>query len=122
MAEQPPARPQPDEGGTYAPKLTRDNGRIDWSRDATYIERQVRALNPWPGTWTTLGGETLKVLATTSATGDGAPGTVLDTALSVACGHGAVRLERLQRPGRGPLDRAAFLRGHAVVPGTRLGA
>jgi methionyl-tRNA formyltransferase len=121
LAEQPPAQPQPEEGATYAQKLSRDDGRIDWSCGAAYIERQVRALNPWPGTWTTLGGETFKVLATSPAAGNGVPGTILDTALTVACGSGAVRLERLQRPGRGPLDRAALLRGHPIVPGTRLG-
>ncbi len=62
LAEHPPARPQPAEGATYAPKLTRQDGRIDWTRDAEAIHRQVRALNPWPGTFTRLGGEMLKVL------------------------------------------------------------
>jgi len=122
LAEQPPGAAQPETGATYAPKLTRDDGRIDWSRDATFIERQIRALNPWPGTWTTIGGETLKVLAATPVADQGPPGTVLDSDLTVACGVGAVRLRRLQRPGRGPLDAAAFLRGLPIAAGTRLGA
>ena len=84
--------PQPEAGVTYAPKLTRDAGRIDWRRDATAIERQVRAFDPWPGTFTTLRGAMLKVLAVALATGSGPPGTVLDERLTVACGTGALRL------------------------------
>ena len=121
LDEDPPAVPQPDEGMTYAPKLTNEDGRIDWTRDAEHVLRQVRALNPWPGVFTTLDGETLKVLAALPATGEGPAGVVLDDALTVACGAGAVRLARVQRPGRGPLDAAAFLRGRTVPAGTRLG-
>jgi methionyl-tRNA formyltransferase len=121
LAESPPPRPQPDTGATYAPKLSRDDGRIDWSRDAETILRQVRALNPWPGTFTTLASETLKVLQAGRAEGSGEPGTVLDGELTVACGIGAVRLLTVQRPGRAAMDAAAFLRGHKLPPGTRLG-
>ncbi len=121
LAECPPPRPQPDTGATYAPKLSRDDGRIVWSHDARLILRQVRALNPWPGTFTTLGGETLKVLQAVWAGGSGEPGTVLDAELTVACGEGAVRLLTVQRPGRAAMDAAAFLRGHRLPPGTRLG-
>jgi methionyl-tRNA formyltransferase len=123
LAEDPPAVPQPDEGVTYAPKLTRDDGRIDWSRDATAIDRQVRALNPWPGTHARHGDAVLKVLAAvplaerTSAS----PGTLLDGG-RVACGEGTVlRLTRLQRAGRAAQDIEAFLRGYPLAPGDRLG-
>ena len=120
LAERPPPHPQP-EGVTYAPKLTRDSGRLDWTRPAPELDRTVRALVPWPGAWTTIGDETLKILEATSAPGAGAPGTVLDDALLVACGQGALRLRRVQRPGRPPMDAAAMLNGRPVPPGTLLG-
>ncbi len=121
LAENPWPRPQASDGATYAPKLSRADGRIDWTRDAAAIDRQVRALNPWPGTFTAFGGEPLKVLSAELAAGEGAPGTVLDTALTVACGAAALRLRAVQRPGRTPLDAAAFLRGQPMPPGTKLG-
>ena len=120
LATEPPAVPQPD-GATYAPKLTRDSGRLDWTQDAGTLDRTVRAMVPWPGTFTTLGGEVLKVLDAHPEDGCGPPGTVLDANLLVACGTGALRLLRVQRPGRAPMDAAAMLRGHTVPPGTRLG-
>jgi len=120
LAEDPPAVAQPA-GATYAPKLTREDGRIDWQRDAAAIDRQVRALNPWPGTYTALRGQTLKVLAAIPVAGAGAPGTVLDDALTVACGAGALRPTRVQLAGRPAMDTNAFLRGHPLPPGTRLG-
>ena len=118
--------PQPEEGVTYAAKLTREDGRLDWSTDAGFAERQVRALTPWPGCWfdlpATLGGERIKVLEAAPADGSGPPGTLLDDRLTVACGTGAVRLLRVQRPGKAPVDGAAFLRGFAIPTGTVLGS
>jgi methionyl-tRNA formyltransferase len=121
LADNPAPVPQPEEGATYAPKLTRDDGRIDWSRDATALDRQVRALNPWPGTFCLLEGEVLKVLAATPEPGEGPPGTVLDEGLLVAAGSGALRLARVQAPGRAAMPAEAFLRGRRVAPGTVLG-
>lgn len=121
LAEHPPSVPQPDAGATYAPKLARGDGRIDWSRDAAAIERQVRAFDPWPGTFTSLQGATLKVLAAELADGGGPPGTVLDDGLRVACGVGALRLGRVQSGGRNAMAAADFLRGHRVPAGTLLG-
>ena len=112
---------QSDADATYAPKLSRDDARIDWSVSAEVIDRRIRAFDPWPGTFTVLGGSPLKVLAAKPVAGQGAPGTILDTTLTVACGHGALRLTRIQLPGRGALDAEAFLRGHPVPPGTVLG-
>jgi methionyl-tRNA formyltransferase len=114
--------PQPAEGATYAAKLSRDDGRIDWTIDATRIERQVRAYDPWPGTFTTLNGSVLKILAAAVASGDGIAGTVLDGGLLIACGGGALRLTRVQLAGRAAMDAAAFLRGHPVTPGTLVGS
>ncbi len=120
LDDNPPALPQ-GTGATYAPKLAREDGRIDWSADAAVIGRRVRALNPWPGTYTALHGQPLKVLAAEPAAGSGAQGTVLDEALTVACGAGALRPTRVQLAGRPPMDTSAFLRGHNVPPGTVLG-
>ena len=128
------ATPQPAEGLTYAEKLTRDDGRIDWSRDAAFLDRQVRALNPWPGTFTEYDGTILKILAATpephapephapdsTAPDSIGPGTLLDDALLVRAGRDALRITKLQAPGRAPLDADAFLRGRKMPAGTRLG-
>lgn len=121
LAENPIAVPQPEAGVTYAPKLERAHGRLDWTQDAAMLDRRVRAFDPWPGTFTTLDGVVLKVLATALTPASGLPGTVLDDALTVACGHGALRLTRVQAPGRAAMDAAAFLRGKPVPAGTVLG-
>lgn len=121
LAHPPMARPQPAEGASYAPKLTRADGRIDWAQPAETIARRIRALNPWPGTFTSVGGETLKILAAAPVAAEGGPGVVLDRSGVVGCGAGALRLLVLQRPGRAALDAEAFLRGHPLPPGTRLG-
>jgi len=115
-------RPQPAEGITYARKLGRDEGRLEWSKPAAELERAVRALNPVPGVWFRHDGERIKVRAAAVAeSGAGTPpGTVLDAALTIACGSGALRLTRLQRAGRAAVEAEAFLRGYALPAGTRL--
>ena len=113
--------PQPDEGISYAAKMDKDEGRIDWREPAAALERRVRAFEPWPGCHTLLDSQRLIVRAARVVPGTGEPGTVLDEALTVACGDGALRLERVQLPGRQVLEREAFLRGRPVTPGTRLG-
>jgi len=116
-----PPRPQPDRGITYAAKLTRAEAQIDWRQPAARIERQIRAFTPWPGTWFTHRGQRLKILAATPLAGpSGPPGTVLDGAITVACGEGALRLDRLQRPGKAPMTAAELLRGYPLPPGTCL--
>jgi methionyl-tRNA formyltransferase len=123
LAERPKPQPQPAEGASYAPKLTRADGALDWSRSSADLDRQVRALNPWPGTWCRLGGEVLKVLDAEPFPGRAMakPGAVLRE-LIVACGEGALRLLRVQRAGRAPMAADAFLRGTPVPAGTVLGA
>ena len=117
-------RPQPTEGVTYAAKIDKAEGRLDWTWPARLLERQLRALNPWPGCWTELGDQRLRVLAGEVVQGpqNAAPGEVLDEQLTVACGADALRLTRLQRAGGRPLAAAEFLRGFALPPGSRLGA
>jgi methionyl-tRNA formyltransferase len=112
---------QVDAEATYAPKLTRETGRIDWNKSADEVDRQVRAFDPWPGTFTTFAGNPLKILTVALAEGAGAPGTVLDSALTVACGSHAVRITRLQLASRAAMDTEPFMRGHAIPPGTVLG-
>jgi methionyl-tRNA formyltransferase len=113
---------QPATGVTYAKKLRRAEGALDWRRPAAALERQVRAFDPWPGAWFTHDGERIKVLAAAiaDAPASAAPGSVLDAALTVASGAGALRLLRLQRAGRAPQPAEAFLRGYPVAAGTQL--
>ncbi len=125
LAEDPIPQPQPAEGVTYAPKLTRADGALVWTKPAETLDRQVRALNPWPGTWCTprlegWGDAVLKVLEAEPVACAGPPGAVLE-GLTIACGTGALRLLRVQRAGRAPMDAAAFLNGHMVPPGAILG-
>jgi methionyl-tRNA formyltransferase len=105
--------PQPAEGVSYAPKLSRADGRLDWASDSAVLDRRVRAFTPWPGTFTDFAGAPLKVLEATPEPGEGAAGSILDADFLVACGAGALRLRRVQRPGRPPTRWSAFLRGVA---------
>jgi methionyl-tRNA formyltransferase len=114
-------RPQPDEGVTYAQKIDKAEARLDWSREATYLERQLRALNPAPGCWTEIGGHRVLVLEGEVVPGRGAPGVVLDDRMTIACGEGALRLSRVQRAGGKPMSAAAFLRGFHLPAGARIG-
>jgi methionyl-tRNA formyltransferase len=115
--------PQPGEGVTYAGKIEKAEGRLDWTQSAEKLERQLRALNPWPGCWTELDEQQIRVLAGRVVPCDHgrAPGDVLDERLTVACGTGALALTSVQRPGGRPMPAEAFLRGFAVPVGTRLG-
>ena len=115
-------RPQPREGATYARKIDREEARLDWRRPSVDLERRVKAFNPSPGAFFEASGERIRVHAAIELPGPagGVPGTVLDERLLVACGEGALRLLRLQRPGRAPLDTPDFLRGFPIPPGTRL--
>jgi methionyl-tRNA formyltransferase len=109
---------------TYAPKLTKSEARLDFTRPAREVHNRVRGLSPMPGAWfeTSAGGkpERIKVLKTILVDGSGGPGSVIDDALTVACGQGAVRLVALQRPGKRPMTAQEFLRGFALRPGAHL--
>jgi methionyl-tRNA formyltransferase len=116
------AKPQPQAGATYAKKLRREEGALDWRQPAAQLERAVRAFDPWPGAWLEQRGERIKVLAAELAVSpdSAAPGTVLDDRLAVQCGAGALRPLSLQRPGRAAQDVEALLRGFAIAAGTVL--
>ncbi|WP_147126328.1 methionyl-tRNA formyltransferase [Shimia ponticola] len=102
--------PQPDEGVTYAEKISKDEARIDWTRPAIEVDRLIRGLSPFPGAWCEADGERLKPLRSELAGGSGAPGAVLEP-LVVACGDGAVRVQVLQRAGKKAMDVDDALKG-----------
>lgn len=110
--------PQPLEGVTYAEKLRKEEGALDWTLPAVVLDRKVRALNPWPGTWFTVGDDQIKVLEAAVLPGSSAaqPGTVLDDQFTVQCGDGALRILRAQKKGKAPLEAAEFLRGYTLPP------
>ncbi len=116
--------PQPEEGVVYAAKITKDETRIDFSKPAREVHNHIRGLSPFPGAWFELeiAGrmERTKVLGSEPAEATGTPGTVLDEALTIACGEGAVRPTRLQRAGGKVLPTAEFLRGTPVAAGSRV--
>src|SRR5471032_102412 len=115
--------PQPEEGVTYAHKLGKEEGVLDWRRPAGELERKVRAFHPWPGTSFELNGERIKVLEAGLALAAGAPGTLTiarDGFPVVTCGVGGLRLLKLQRPGKSAVAADAFLRGFNLPAGTVL--
>ncbi|HYC65016.1 MAG TPA: methionyl-tRNA formyltransferase [Reyranellaceae bacterium] len=117
------AVPQPADGVTYAHKLGREEGALDWRRPAAELERKVRGFHPWPGSWFDLGGERIKVLQAGLALAGGTPGTVTvmrDGFPVIACGVGGLKLLKLQRPGKSAMAADAFLRGYDLPAGTVL--
>ncbi len=115
---------QAQEGVTYAFKIEKGETRICWDRPAADVHNHIRGLSPFPGAWFEIEANgragRVKVLRSSLAGGEGAPGEVLDDKLTIACGEGAVRLIRLQRAGRKPMSADEFLRGQAIAPGTHL--
>jgi methionyl-tRNA formyltransferase len=116
--------PQAEEGATYARKIDRAEARIDWAAPAQSVHDRIRGLSPAPGAFFEAdwgqGRQRVKVLRSELAAGAGPPGTVLDEALAIACGEGAVRLLTLQRAGRAAMGADEFLRGVRLAPGSRL--
>ena len=111
---------QPEEGVTYAAKVRKEEARIDWSRPAAEIERQVRAFAPAPGAWFEANGERIKILEADIRDGNGKPGEVQDDSLTIASGNGVLHPKRVQRAGRAPMSPQEMLRGFALPPGTIL--
>ena len=113
-------RPQAEARATYAPKIAKTEAKLDFSRPAEEVERQVRAFNPAPGAWFEHGGERIRVLAADIADLAGEPGTVLDDGLAIACGAGAIVPSRVQRAGRAAMTTSELLRGFAVPASAKL--
>jgi methionyl-tRNA formyltransferase len=126
--EQLVARPQSEAEATYAPLITKEDGRIDWRQDAETIERRVRAFNPWPSAYTLLRDKLLKIFA---AQIEGAfprsahaPGTIVEVtpvSLVVATGSGCLALSEVQLEGKKRMPVEEFLKGHHLTPGLVLG-
>ncbi|CAM3081169.1 methionyl-tRNA formyltransferase [Paracoccus aminovorans] len=110
-----PAVPQPESGVTYAHKIDKAEARIDWTRPAEVVDRQIRALSPFPGAWCLVEGERVKLLRSRLAAGSGPPGRVL-SGFTVACGTGAVEVLEAQREGKRPMPAAEVLRGLTLPP------
>lgn len=115
-----PAVPQPEDGVTYAAKIDKAEARLDFSRTADEVERQVRAFNPTPGAFFEAQGERVRVHAATVLAERGEIGTVIDDQLTLACGEGAIRPTMVQRAGRGVMTSAELLRGFSIPAGTQL--
>ena len=115
-----PRVPQTGEGVTYAPKVEKQEARLDFTRTAAELERRVRAFNPAPGAHFEHRGERIKIFAAEPAGLEGPPGTVVDDRLTIACGQGALRPLALQKAGRDVMTADELLRGFPIAAGTRL--
>ena len=113
--------PQDDARATYAPKISKAEAHLDFTKPATILEREVRAFAPFPGSWFELGGERIKLLRAEIVDADGTAGTVLDERLTIACGRGALRPVMLQRAGKPAMPLDDFLRGNTVTAGMAAG-
>lgn len=119
-------RPQPETGVTYSQELEKEDGRLDWSQPAIVLDRQIRAVSPWPGAFTTWKGRRLKVLAAAPLPDhetEGLPGTVVAVGrgAGVVTGQGALQLLEVQRAGKRALPIRDFLNGYQDFVGSRLG-
>jgi len=131
--------PQADEGASYAAKIDKAEAHIDWTRPAPQVLRHIHGLSPFPGAWSQLSAARstpgknelnpdqnvlsedmrIKILRCEAATGQGAPGELLDDALTIACGEGAIRVIELQREGKARMIARDFLRGTTLEPPLR---
>lgn len=119
--------PQPGDGATYAPKIAKEETRLDFTAEAVAAERQVRAFNPMPGAWFEYGGGRIRVLEAEAAEassgenrGSAAPGSVIDDRLTIACGDGVLQPLLVQRAGKRPMAAEELLRGFPIPKGARL--
>ena len=115
-----PPVPQPEDGVTYAAKIDKSEARIDFTRDAHQVERQIRAFNPMPGAFLEYRGERFRILAAHVEEHEGPPGELLDNSLLIACGHGAIRPTLIQRAGKGAMSPGELLRGYDMPAGSHV--
>ena len=121
-----PRVPQDHSRATLAPPLTREDGRVDLTRTARELDQRRRGFTPWPGAWTTVAGAVLKIhRAIALDAGGRQPGEVVEAGppgIDVSCGAGTIwRLVEVQPEGKRPMPAAAYLAGHRLRPGDRLG-
>ncbi|WP_435140514.1 methionyl-tRNA formyltransferase [Pseudopelagicola sp. nBUS_19] len=112
--------PQSDLGVTFAQKIEKTEAKIDWLARSVEIDRKIRGLSPFPGAWTEIDGQRIKLLLSSVVAGDAAAGTVLDDKLTIACGDGAVQLLRLQRAGKTAQSAEQFLNGFPMEIGRQI--
>jgi methionyl-tRNA formyltransferase len=112
-----PRIPQDNSLATYAPKLKREDGRIEWSEPAQTIERKIRAFNPWPGAFTKFDGRNLKIFSASIVDLSGKPGEILESRKEfiIAAGERALSLGEVQLEGKRRMSATEFLPGHAVT-------
>ena len=120
LANPSPPESQPIAGASYAKKIDKAEARIDWSKPAEEIERQVRAFAPSPGAWFEADGERIKLLASEAIELVGDAGKVLDDHLTIGTGAGSIRPVTVQRAGRAPMSPEDLLRGFPIAKGTKL--
>ena len=111
---------QSTHGITYASKIHKSEAKIDWSLPAQTIDRKIRALSPFPGAWTEINGERVKLLASKVVDEEHEAGMVLDTGFSIACGQKAIEITEAQRPGKSAQKSDVFLRGFRLQKGRKL--
>jgi len=114
------AKPQPEEGVTYASKIDKAEAKVDWGQPAETVDRLIRGLSPFPGAWCEMKGERVKLLGSVVTMGASEAGMALDDGYTIACGSGAVRLTKLQRAGKGPMAADVFARGFLLLKGEKL--
>ena len=120
-------KPQSDDDASFTRRLEREDGRIDWNQSADSLARRVRAFTPWPGTFTTWRGKTLKILRArpVNRSSDGSPGTVVrldDSTIAVLTGNGALEVHNLQIEGRRAMSATDFVQGYGDFIGSSLGS
>jgi methionyl-tRNA formyltransferase len=119
LSSHPTPHKQDNDMATYAPKLSREDARLNFTKPAAELERQIRAYHPWPGSLALLGEMVIKFLSAQVVAGHGIPGEILDDRLTIACGEGALRPLKLQRAGKAAMSAADFLRGFTLPEGAR---
>jgi methionyl-tRNA formyltransferase len=118
-------QPQSNDNTCYASMLKKEDGLINWQKDARAIHDQVRGMSVWPGAYTFLGEQVLKIFRTRVGSGSGIPGTVLTSSkgqLEVACQSGSLFIQELQLSGKKRLDIGSFLAGFQIAEGALLGS
>ncbi len=110
---------QNDALANYAPKLSREDARLNFTLPAVVLERRIRAFTPWPGALGLLGDMVIKILAAEVVPGEGIPGEIIDDKFTIACGEGALRPTRVQRAGKAAMSTEDFLRGFTLPDGAR---
>lgn len=114
---------QPEAGSVYAPKITKEECRIDWNQPVNIVRQKILALSPGPGAFFICKGETIKALdakVSSKSSGNHKPGTAIDNHLSIACSIGTLEILQVQRPGKKPMPAAEMLKGHRIPEGELL--